>query len=308
MSSDDPWRHLLTSVRARRSRDAPFFKPACLVAVIDLIEEGQVDPTAMDADLIAQRVDQIVRVVHLGRADMRWRTVWHLSNDGAWDFAKGGRRIGPEDFEPARKPDSLREWRDSFDHLAVPQEMLVHWQSPRNRAMLRHAAIAMLEEGDVACRSLALDLRRVDLQPATLTARGASGQGFSSDPVARRAIETHAMAVARDWLENDGWAVEDRSGSESYDFLATRRDQTLYVEVKGTTGRGDTIQLTRLEVEFALANKDQMALAVVADVTLVRDQGSVTAADGALTVRRPWAPAMSSLRPIAYTCSLEAQP
>ena len=306
MRSDDPWSDLLTSVRARRSRDAPFFKPACLIAVIDLIEEGQLDPAAMDAARIAERVDQMVRGVHLGRADMRWRPVWHLSNDGAWDFKKGGRRIGPEDFEPARKPDSLREWRESFDQLAFPPEKLLHWKSPEDRSRLRQAAMAMLEEGDAACRSLALDLLDAGSDVAALPSRRSSGQGFLSDPVARRSIEVHAMGLARAWLEGEGWVVEDRSGSESYDLLATRQDEVLYVEVKGTTGRGDTVQLTRLEVEFAIANKNHMALAVVSDVTLSRVEGRVAVADGTLTVRHPWAPPMGSLRPIAYTCLLEA--
>lgn len=303
--SDGPWDDLVASARARRSRDAPFFKPTCLIAVVDLIDEGAIDPSAMDAERIVQRVDTLVEGVHTGRPDMRWRPVWHLSNDGAWVFTRGGRRIGPEDFEPARKPDSLREWRDSFDHLAVPAEMLKHWRSPADRAALRRAAVAMLETGDAACRSLALNLvAGISTDIAKQPSQG--GQGYSADSAVRRAVELHAMELTRAWLEQDGWTVEDRSASESYDFLATRTGATLFVEVKGTTGDGSLIQLTRLEVEFALKHQAAMALAVVSGIQLARIDGKVEASGGVLAVRKPWSPALGSLRPISYTCRLEA--
>lgn len=304
--SDGPWNDLVASARARRSREAPFFKPACLIAVVDLIDEGAIDPSAMDAERIVQRVDTLVQRVHTGRPDMRWRPVWHLSNDGAWVFTRGGRRIGPEDFEPARKPDSLREWRDSFDQLAVPADMLEHWRSPADRAALRRAAVAMLETGDAACRSLALDLVAGVTMNAVAEQAWQGGQGFSTDSAMRRAVELHAMELTRAWLEQEGWSVEDRSASESYDFLALRNGATLFVEVKGTTGDGSSIQLTRLEAEFALEHRAAMALAVVAGIRLARIDGKVEASGGVLAVRQPWAPALGSLRPISYTCHLEA--
>jgi hypothetical protein len=306
MSDDSPWDDLIVSARARRSRDAPFFKPACLVAVVDLITEGVIDPAAMDAERIVERVDRLVDPVHTGRPDMRWRPVWHLSNDGAWVFTKNGRRIGPEDFEPARKPDSLREWRSSFDHLAVPTGMLEHWRSPADRATLRRAAIAMLETGDAACQSLALDLIDAIARSPVAAQRPGGGQGFSADGVERRAVELHAMKLTRAWFEGEGWTIEDRSASESYDFLAERDGATLFVEVKGTTGDGSLIQLTRLEVEFALAHRAEMALAVVSGIRISHAGQNVDASSGVLVVRQPWAPALGSLRPISYTCQLEA--
>lgn len=306
MSADTPWNDLVASAHSRRSRDAPFFKPACLIAVVDLIDEGAIDPAAMDVERIVERVDRLVASVHTGRPDMRWRPVWHLSNDGAWVFTKNGRKIGPEDFEPARKPDSLREWRASFDHLAVPADMLEHWRSPTDRTALRRAALLMLETGDAACQSLALDLAdgvaAISLAEQPLN----DGQGFSTDSLVRRAVELRAIELTWAWLEENGWTVEDRSASQSYDLLARRDDATLFVEVKGTTGDGHLIQLTRLEVEFALAHQADMALAVVAGIRVARTEQKVEASGGVLVVRQPWAPTVGSLRPISYTCQLEA--
>ena len=305
MNHGSPWDNLVASARARRSRDAPFFKPACLIAVVDLIDEGTIDPASMDAERIVERVDKLVEGVHRGRPDMRWRPVWHLSNDGAWVFTKGGRRIGPEDFEPARKPDSLREWRASFDRLAVPAEMVEHWRSPADRAALRQAALTMLETGDAACQNLALNLVVGARKSAVVEPTSRGGQGFHADSAVRRAVELQAMELARAWLEGEGWTVQDRSASESYDFLAKRDGATLFVEVKGTTGGGGLIQLTRLEVEFALANEAAMALVVVSEIEVSRSKGEVAASGGVLVVRRPWAPSLGSLRPISYTCQLE---
>jgi len=305
MSNGSPWNDLVASVRARRSRDAPFFKPTCLIAVVDLIEEGAIDPATMDPQRIVDRVDKLVRDVHTGRPNMRWRPVWHLSNDGAWIFTKSGRKIEPEDFEPARKPDSLREWRASFDHLAVPLDMLERWRSPTDRAALRRAALAMLETGDAACRSLALDLADRAMTSAEAEQPPHSGQGFSVDSVMRRVIELHAMDLTRAWLEGKRWTVEDRSTSENYDFLCERDGAILFVEVKGTTGDGRLVQLTRLEAEFALAHQADLALAVVAGIRVARTEQKMEASGGVIVVRQPWAPALGSLRPISYTCQLE---
>lgn len=301
-----PWAELINSATARRSRDAPFFKPVCLMAIVDLIDEGQVDPVDIDADKLAERVSMMVEGVHRGRPDMRWRPIWHLSNDGAWIYTKAGRRIGPDDFQSARKPDSPREWRESFDKLAVPANMLAHWQSAGDRAILRRAALSMLESGDEACRNLAArwnTQRTHGTEPAD-TGFG-HGQGFLADVSARRAVERHAMMLVTKRFEADGWAVFDHSATESYDLLAETGEQALFIEVKGTTGRGDVIELTRREVEFAQANSDRMVLAVVAHIVLAGTGEETSASGGELIVRRSWAPTPSALRPIAFTCRLE---
>ncbi|MEJ6782154.1 DUF3883 domain-containing protein [Aminobacter sp. Piv2-1] len=113
------------------------------------------------------------------------------------------------------------------------------------------------------------------------------------------------MAIAALRFEAEGWTVTDRSASESYDLLAEAGTQALFIEVKGTAGSGDVVELTRLEVEFAQANRDRMALAVVARITVVGSGDEAAASGGELIVRRPWAPAPGALRPISFTCLLE---
>lgn len=92
---------------------------------------------------------------------------------------------------------------------------------------------------------------------------------------------------------------------ESFDLLVQRRDKTPYVEVKGTTGDGGSDQLTRLEVEFARAHRDDMALLVIARIAINEEAGKPRASGGELRVPRPWSPTDASLQPIAYICRLE---
>jgi hypothetical protein len=104
---------------------------------MDLISEGEVDPTDTNADKVLERFQVYVRDHHPDRAEMGWRQLWHLSNDGAWNFTRAGRRIGPDDFGAARKPDSLGQLKARFDRVAVPDSMQVHWLSSERRRKLR---------------------------------------------------------------------------------------------------------------------------------------------------------------------------
>lgn len=277
------------------------------MAMVDLINEGRIDPSDIDIDQLEKRVSMMVDGIHSGRPDMRWRPIWHLSNDGAWMHSKAGRRIGPDNFEATRKPDSWREWRESFDKVAVPSTMLVHWRSAPDLAILRRAALAMLENGNAACRSLAAEWGVGPVAETIETVKGMPryGQGFLTDAGARRAIELHAMKLVTEHFKAQGWVVTDRSASESYDLLAEADGRTVFIEVKGTTGRGDVVELTRKEVEFAQANRERMALAVVAHIALSAIGEEASASGGELVIRCPWAPEATALRPINFTCRLE---
>lgn len=80
-----------------------------------------------------------------------------------------------------------------------------------------------------------------------LDARG----GFRVDPQIRRAVELHAMEAARKHFQTDGWDVEETSARHPYDLRIRRGHEVVQVEVKGTTGAGTEVVLTRGEVEAA---------------------------------------------------------
>ena len=116
-----------------------------------------------------------------------------------------------------------------------------------------------------------------------------SGQGRKIDPLERRAIELHAMDMATAHLAAEGWAVEDVSHHRPYDLECARGAEELRVEVKGTTGDGSAVLLTPGEVRHAREQHPGVALMIVSEVEIVRDeQSEPTAHGGRLEVISPW--------------------
>jgi hypothetical protein len=75
------------------------------------------------------------------------------------------------------------------------------------------------------------------------------------------------------------------------------------VEVKGTTTAGESVLVTRNEVEHAKRMFPAIALAVVSGIVLRGDADGVpTAEGGILTVLEPWDVTLFELRPFAFEC------
>lgn len=79
----------------------------------------------------------------------------------------------------------------------------------------------------------------------------------------RRLIELEAMTVVRERLEERGYRVKDVASRESYDFEARRGQEVLYVEVKGTTSRPWSVELTASEHRLASQKGEDYSLWVV---------------------------------------------
>jgi len=135
---------------------------------------------------------------------------------------------------------------------------------------------------------------------------GNHGQGFQMSTVERKAVEKRAMCVASKQLREEGWVVENKSSTESYDLLCSRGNRRAYAEVKGTATCGEQIRITHAEVEFAREHQQGMLLVVVSGIEVIGDgSGGVSARGGTPTIRRGWAPQPSQLRPISYICTLD---
>lgn len=142
------------------------------------------------------------------------------------------------------------------------------------------------------------DLRSRSVSPEVEDAREATsrvarahrhGQGFRQSNAEREAIDAHAMALAHEHLESDGWEVEDRSANHPYDLFCQRNGEQLHVEVKGTTSEGSAVLLTPNEVEFARGAFPEIALLVVREVQLLVDEhGGPVAAGGETSLLVPW--------------------
>lgn len=116
----------------------------------------------------------------------------------------------------------------------------------------------------------------------------ATGQGFGLTGDERIAVEMHAQAMAEHHFLEQDYEVSDVSKTHSYDLHCRRGDDVLRVEVKGTTGSGGSVFLTRNEVEHAREHADHVALFVVRNISLDRSGLKPVASGGDAEVFQPW--------------------
>lgn len=151
------------------------------------------------------------------------------------------------------------------------------------------------------------DGRREEALVRELARPRKDGHAFMRSAAQRRAVEMRAMAVAREFFEDQGWTCDDVSRTRPYDFHLTRSGQILMVEVKGTTGAGTKIILTRGEVEVVRGRGPEAALALVTGIELdATKDGAPVAAAGELKVIRPWEVDDERLSPLTYSYPLPA--
>lgn len=130
------------------------------------------------------------------------------------------------------------------------------------------------------------------------------GQGYGLTAEERKSVELQAMSVARISLEGMGYDVEDVSASQSFDLKATRGEEELVVEVKGTTGRAADILLTAAEVALHQSVYPNNALLVVSEINLDRSGKKPRASGGTLRQIQPWRIEADALTPSAYRYAL----
>lgn len=309
------WHPLLDSIRTHRSKDARFFKPVCLIAVIDGVLDGTLKPGDIRISAAIERFEEYVSPLFPKRSRLGWRPLWHLSNDEAWVFTRKGQKVKPDQFGSARKPDSLGQLLAKVDHLTVPRNMLRPWKTERDLLALREQLLAMLEQDDLASRLIAGQLRsaytshsglakskKTDLDRSAVAVRG---QGFQVNPKTRLAIELYATRLTTELFTAKGWVVEDVSEGECFDLRCTRNNRLLFVEVKGTTGDGMQIILTRAEVDFAKINYRSMVLVVVSGIEICSGDGDeILVSGGETNIFHPWRPSVRNLKPISFVYGL----
>lgn len=132
--------------------------------------------------------------------------------------------------------------------------------------------------------------------------RSRGGQGFLVSQAVRKLVEEYAVAWAIRHYEAQGWTVQDVGSTESFDLRCTREDaKERHVEVKGTTGIGETVILTRNEVAHAREWHPNVDLFVVTEIRVEgRDSDKPTACGGCAHVCLDWQPAEEALTAVGY--------
>lgn len=122
--------------------------------------------------------------------------------------------------------------------------------------------------------------------------------GFRTNAAEIKAIEMHAVALARTYYEEDGWKVKELG--KPFDLEVKKDGKTLDVEVKGTSSDGSGVPLTAGEVRHHKKAYPDNALVVVRGIVLDRDASPPKASGGTLYELRGWKIDPAALRVISY--------
>lgn len=125
-----------------------------------------------------------------------------------------------------------------------------------------------------------------------------SGRGLTAKE--RKAVEQRAMEVTHIHLSSSWTKIKDVSATKPCDFICYSDEKKLYVEVKGTTGLGESVTITRNELALARAQFPNTLLAVVSEIELDRGTDPPTASGGNLTLLSPWVIQQEDLEPLAF--------
>lgn len=147
------WSSVVRSIGKSRSAKARFFKPVCVIAALDLADEGLINPDDIDAQSVVDRFSDYITPFFHDRGGDGYQPLWHLSNNQLWTFFNGARPLTSKEFSDGN-PRTKKQLFGRFDKLAIRREVRKLWDSPQERHQLRNAMLLMLFEGDYDSRSL----------------------------------------------------------------------------------------------------------------------------------------------------------
>ena len=121
-------------------------------------------------------------------------------------------------------------------------------------------------------------------------------KGRMRDAKRKKAIEMHAVTTVMAMWKKDGYKVEDVGLKRPWDITAIRRGEEVHIEVKGSSGTRDAVDLTDGEVRHA--EDTPGTVLVVVDQIVVADGNRCSG--GRVRVWSDWAPDRGVLVPTAY--------
>lgn len=220
-----------------------------------------------------------------------------------------GRFISPV-FKAAHwdDPNRLANYADvDWDTVIDPEDRLPietlfaelpngQWEPQASGSQLNPAEVPGLER--IWADHVAAVRRTPAPLPRTPGTKLGSGQGRRLDAKLRKEIEDLAQQRLMDVYDKDGWVVEDLRVGNPFDAKATKGDDVLYLEAKGTVTDGERVIVTRGEVNWSLAHPGECVIGIVSGITLKKD-GTVDPRSGSLR-QYVWEPDDDDLDPIDY--------
>lgn len=158
------------------------------------------------------------------------------------------------------------------------------------------------------CHSPLMEIENSEMDDSTedeLSEMARGGQGYGLSSKERKAVENHAMKLAKKHYENKGYQVEDTSQNNPYDLRCSKEKEMIFIEVKGSTGSCDKIELTKNEVNCANEKGRIFELFVVSEIEII-DKNAKTpkTRGGRRRIIKPWRPKRKCLTPVKYLYNL----
>ncbi|OBA43997.1 DUF3883 domain-containing protein [Gordonia sp. 852002-51296_SCH5728562-b] len=149
------------------------------------------------------------------------------------------------------------------------------------------------------------DLETLWTEHVSANQASSPGQGFLANAARRKAIEDAAQNWLMQHYRDDGWTVRDTRYSGPYDAIATRDGQTLYLEAKGTQGGGESVFLTRGEIEHARRHAGECMIGIWSGMRFT-DDGGIDQDEGE-TLIMPFEPDTGTLTALQYRWEFGAE-
>ncbi len=137
--------------------------------------------------------------------------------------------------------------------------------------------------------------------------RSRRGSGYLADVELKRAVERHAVRRAIELYDSEGYSCEDVGTTQSYDLRLRKGVVEVHVEVKGSTGDADTVELTSNEVSHSNVSPHETHLVVVDQIKHQRDAEGIITTGGRLRSWRAWQAHPNSLKPTRYRYQLPSE-
>ncbi len=128
---------------------------------------------------------------------------------------------------------------------------------------------------------------------------GRGGQGREVDVKRRRQVEDAAQHRLMETYRSQGWTVHDTRYGNPFDAVAEKDGIRLYLEAKGTQSSGESVIVTRGEVDFARANPGRCFMGIWSGIKF-SSNGELDQDSGSFEIIK-FEPKCDDLQPISYT-------
>lgn len=315
---DPGWLHMITELQPHRShqRVAAYQYVVLLWAIARTRSMNDADPRLIPFTEARRQLTQLLRPFAIAKTTPDPVMPWIALQGPLWelDLPEGLASVSEAQVKQLDISGGLTE---GFEHFVRGWQM----RDAGLRATVEVISVLIGNNPDYAPLLHELGLPETDIVPVLQPREAASSPEMTEAVAAvervanpRRktgrsiltraesvAIEDRAVELTREYLEQHyGYATEDVGKTESYDVHATKGGQVVKVEVKGTTGDGAKIVLTRNEVALHRDEFPNNALAIVRYIDLDRSGDTPTANGGTIELIMPFALDLAGLDPIAY--------